>query len=274
MQDMYMTRLHEFMLILYAFSVLFYFFDFMHNNQKANKTAFWLLSFVWALQTSFLGLYMMETGRFPVLSIMEGLYFYTWVLISLSLAINRLLKVDFFAFFTNVLGFIVMAIHTFAPIREQSEKLAAQAVSELLFIHITAAILSYGAFSLSFIFSLLYCIQFDLLKKKRWGKRLKRIPDLARLEHISYVLNVISVPILLIALILGIQWAIIQKPDFFWYDPKIIGSFIVLLIYSSYLYLRVSKKLRGKNIAQLNIVSFLIVLINFFLIGNFSAFHF
>ncbi len=269
-----MTRLHEVLIILYAFSVLFYFFDFMHNNQKANKAAFWLLSFVWLLQTSFLAIYMMETGRFPVLTIMEGLYFYTWVLISLSIAMNRLLKTDFFVFFTNVLGFIIMAIHTFAPIREQSDKSAEQAVSELLFIHITAAIVAYAAFSLSFIFSLLYCIQYDLLKKKRWGKRLKRISDLARLEYISYILNVISVPLLLIALILGIQWAIIQKPSFPWYDPKIIGSFIVLLTYGSYLYLRVSNKLRGRNIALLNIASFLIVLINFFLIGNFSYFHF
>jgi len=274
MQDVYMSRLHELTIILYALSVLFYFFDFMHNNQRANKTAFWLLSFVWALQTSFLIVYMKDMGRFPVLTIMEGLYFYTWVLISLSLAINRLLKVDFIVFFANVLGFIIMAIHTFAPMHESGGKIAEKVVSELLFIHITAAILSYGAFSLSFIFSVLYCVQYNLLKKKQWGKRLIRIPDLAKLEYISYLLNVISVPILLIALILGIQWAIIQKPAFFWYDPKIIGSFIVLFIYSIYLYLRTTNKLRGKNIALLNIMNFLMVMINFIFIGKFSSFHF
>ncbi|EOR25526.1 cytochrome c biogenesis ABC transporter permease [Niallia nealsonii AAU1] len=101
-----------------------------------------------------------------------------------------------------------------------------------------------------------------------------RIADLAKLEHISYLLCVIGVPLLLIGLILGVQWAVIQRQDFLWYDPKIISSFIVLFVYSSFLYLRVLKKLRGKNGALLNIASFLIMLINFFLVGNFSNFHY
>ena len=88
--ELIMTRLHEATVILYALSVLLYFIDFLYSNQKANKMAFWLLSIVWFLQTIFLCLYVIKTGRFPVLTIFEGLYFYTWVLITLSLFINRL----------------------------------------------------------------------------------------------------------------------------------------------------------------------------------------
>ena len=153
--ELLMTRLHEATVLLYAISMLLYFIDFLNNNQKANKVAFWLLSIVWVLQTIFLFLYVLKTGRFPVLTIFEGLYFYAWVLISLSLIINRLLRVDFTVFFTNVLGFMVMAIHTFAPVQIESQVLAQRLVSELLLIHITFAILSYGAFTLSFVFSLL-----------------------------------------------------------------------------------------------------------------------
>ncbi|MDE3839799.1 cytochrome C assembly protein [Bacillus methanolicus] len=274
MFDIYMTRLHELTVILYAFSVLLYFIDFLHNNRKANKVAFWLLAFVWVLQTLFLFLYMLETGRFPVLTIFEGLYFYAWVLITLSLGINRLLRVDFIVFFTNILGFIIIAIHTFAPVQIESEVMAQKLVSELLFIHITMAILSYGAFSISFVFSILYLIQYDLLKRKKWGKRLVRIADLSKLEYMSYVLNVIGVPMLILSLILGMQWAYIKVPDMHWYDTKVIGSFVVLTVYSIYLYLRVAKGLFGKSLALWNIASFLIVLINFFLFGKLSTFHF
>ncbi|UII55069.1 cytochrome c biogenesis protein [Cytobacillus spongiae] len=273
MFDMYMTRLHELTVVLYALSILLYFIDFLHDNRKANRFAFWLLAFVWILQTLFLFLYMLKTGRFPVLTIFEGLYFYAWVLITLSLAINRLLRVDFTVFFTNVLGFIIMAIHTFAPVQFDSQVMAQQLVSELLLIHITVAILSYGAFSISFVFSLLYLIQYDLLKRKKWGKRLQRIADLSKLEHMSYVLNVIGVPMLMIGVILGMQWAYIKVPDMHWYDAKILGSFIVLIVYGVYLYLRVSKGMFGKSLALWNIGSFLIVLINFFLFGRLSSFH-
>jgi HemX protein len=269
-----MTRLHELMIVLYAISILFYFIDFLNKNRKANLFAFWLLAIVWVLQTIFLFLYMINTGRFPVLTIFEGLYFYAWVLITLSLVINRLLRVDFTVFFTNVLGFIIMAIHTFAPVQVESQAMAEQMVSELLLIHITMAILSYGAFSLSFVFSLLYLLQFKLLKEKKWGQRLWRISDLSKLEKISYILNSIGVAMLLLSLILGMQWAYIKLPDFILYDPKIIGSFILLVLYSTYLYLRIKKNVFGKSLALLNVAAFLIILINFFLGSRLSSFHF
>ncbi|WP_044339489.1 cytochrome C assembly family protein [Rossellomorea aquimaris] len=269
-----MTRLHELMIVLYAISILFYFIDFLNKNRKANLFAFWLLAIVWVLQTIFLFLYMINTGRFPVLTIFEGLYFYAWVLITLSLVINRLLRVDFTVFFTNVLGFIIMAIHTFAPVQVESQAMAEQLVSELLLIHITMAILSYGAFSLSFVFSLLYLLQFKLLKEKKWGQRLWRISDLSKLEKISYISNSIGVAMLLLSLILGLQWAYIKLPEFLWYDPKIVGSFILLILYSSYLYLRIKKNVFGKSLAFLNVAAFLIILINFFLGSRLSSFHF
>ncbi|MDM5211453.1 inner membrane protein YpjD [Peribacillus sp. RS7] len=272
--ELLMTRLHEATVLLYAISMLLYFIDFLNNNQKANKVAFWLLSIVWVLQTIFLFLYVMKTGRFPVLTIFEGLYFYAWVLISLSLIINRLLRVDFTVFFTNVLGFMVMAIHTFAPVQIESQVLAQRLVSELLLIHITFAILSYGAFTLSFVFSLLYLIQYDLLKRKKWGKRLLRLGDLTKLEQMSYVLAVIGVPLLVVSLILGIQWAYIKVPGVSWLDMKIIGSFILLIAYSVFLYLKIRKQMYGRTLAFLNIGSFMIVLINFFLFGSLSTFHF
>lgn len=273
MFDFYMTRLHELTVIVYAFSVLLYFIDFLHNNRKANQVAFWLLAFVWVLQTTFFVLFMAKTGRFPVLTVFEGLYFYSWVLVSLSLGINRLLRMDFIVFFTNILGFIIMAIHTFAPVQYNSVVIAKQLVSELLLIHITMAILSYGAFALSAVFSLLYLIQYNLLKQKKWGKRLARIADLSKLERLSYVLNVIGVPILFISLVLGLQWAFIKVPNMTWFDPKVFGSFVMLCTYSIYLYLRLRKELFGRSLALWNMASFIIVLLNFFLLGKLSSFH-
>jgi HemX protein len=273
MPEMSLTRINELIIIIYAFSVLFFFIDFIHNNRKANKIAFWLLSIVWLLQTIFLFFQMFTTGRFPILNISEGLYFYSWVLVTLSVVLNRFLRVDFIIFFTNVLGFIMLSIHTFAPSQYESAAVSGQLISELLFIHITMAILSYGAFTLSFVFSLLYLIQFNLLKKKKWGKQLLRIDDLTKLDHMSYVLNVIGVPMLLLSLILGVIWAYLKLPNFHWYDAKVLGSFMMLLVYSFYLYSRIVKEWQGKQVAYLNAASFLILLINFFLFGSLSRFH-
>ncbi|MFP7734515.1 inner membrane protein YpjD [Priestia aryabhattai] len=274
MVDMELTRIYELIVILYAASVLLYFIDFVQNNRKANSIAFWLLSIVWILQTAFLILRMFETGRFPILTVSEGLYFYAWVLITLSLVINRLFRVDFMVFFTNVIGFLIMAIHTFAPLETYTAVQSERLVSELLIIHITMAILSYGAFSVSFVFSALYLVQYNLLKKKKWGKRLLRIEDLTKLDYMSYVLILIGVPLLLLSLILGIIWAYIRYVDFHWYDTKVLGSFLMFVAYSAYLYARLRRGIQGKAIAMWNIGLFLVLLINFFLFGSLSNFHF
>ncbi|RSK28044.1 cytochrome C assembly protein [Bacillus sp. HMF5848] len=274
MLDMSVTRLYELTIILYASSVLLYFIDFLQHNRKANRVAFWLLSIVWLLQSTFLVIQMIKTGRLPILTVFEGLYFYAWVLISLSLVINRLLKVDFLVFFTNLLGFFIMALHTFAPAQHESAVVAQQLVSELLIIHITMALLSYGALTVSFVLTVLYVIQYNLLKQKKWGKRLLRINDLSKLEHVAYLFVVHGVATLLLALLLGIIWAYVKVPHFQWYDAKVTGSFTVLAVYCVYLYLRVSLNVHGKKLALWNIAAFFVLLINFFLFGSLSRFHF
>src|SRR5690606_15363435 len=126
---------------------------------------------------------------------------------------------------------------------------------------------------LSFVFSILYLLQYKLLKEKKWKQRIWRLGDLTKLENISYLFNAIGVPILLLSLILGLIWAFIKLPIVPWYDLKIIGSFILLIIYGIVLYLRIKKSLYGRNLATWNIAAFLIVLVNFFLVSRLSTFH-
>src|SRR5690625_3209879 len=95
-------------IVLYSLSVFGYFIDFLTNNRKANKIAFWLLSIVWVLQTFFFITRALQYTRLPVITPFEGLFFYAWLLVSLSLLINRFFRIDFFVFFTNVVGFIMM----------------------------------------------------------------------------------------------------------------------------------------------------------------------
>ncbi|MCM3137314.1 cytochrome c biogenesis protein [Bacillus safensis] len=273
MMESIVARLNEATILIYALSVLFYFIDFLQHNRKAGKMAFWLLSIVWLLQTVYMFYIMIETDRFPVLNVAEGLYFYTWVLVTLSLVLTKILRVEFIVFFTNVIGFSMMAIHTFTPSDLHSAELTGKLTSELLVIHITMAILSYGAFSLSFAFSLLYLFQYRLLKKKKWGKWLLRIEDLSKLDHMAYVLNIIGVPMLLLSLILGIIWAYISYDTLYWTDAKVLGSFIMLFLYGFYLYIRLVRNMQGKIVAFWNVASFLVLMINYFLLGSLSTFH-
>ena len=57
-------------------------------------------------------MYIVETKRFPILSLFEGIYFYAWLLITMSILLHLFSKVSYVVFFLNVIGFIFMTIHT------------------------------------------------------------------------------------------------------------------------------------------------------------------
>lgn len=261
-------------IILYACSISLYFIDYFQSNRKANRFAFWLLSIVWVLHSIFMLLRATDSETNPLLTLLSGIYFYVWLLITMSLVINRFMRIDFLVFFTNVVAFGVSAFSIFTPLGKMSPVLAEQLVSELVYVHVGMAIISYATFTVSFIFSIMYLLQYRLLKKKKWNARLRRLGNLPKLESMSYGLNLFSVPFFLLAILLGCIWGYTKLDNFHWYDTKVIGSFVVLFVYCAGLYLRAADVLQGKKIVQWNIGAFLVMLINIFLLSSLSNFHF
>lgn len=264
----------EVMLIIYGASVMGYFIDFVQHNRRANVIAFWLLTMVWILQTFFLLYQILVKLNFPILSIYESLFFYAWILITFSLVINRFFNVHFLVFFTNLFGFFIMLLSMTANATSKGNDQGIQLVGEILIAHITLALISYGFFTLSFVFSIMFLLQYKLLKNKKGYRLLKRLGDLEGLDRLSFQTVTIGIPSLLISMILGIVWAYSSGAEFYWYDIKTIGSFVVLIVYSIYLALRLGKGYQGKSISLINSGAFLFLLTNFLLFSTLSSFHF
>ncbi|KHF40967.1 cytochrome C assembly family protein [Halalkalibacter okhensis] len=268
-----MNWIYPITIVLYSISLIGYFVDFLQHNRKVNIMAFWLLSIVWVLQTVFFVIRAIELDRVPLLTPFEGLFFYAWLVVTLSLAINWSFRVDFLVLFTNVIGFSMMAFSLFTPDGDVPESLSALLASELLIIHISFIILSYAAFTFSFACQIMYVIQHQMLKRKVWGKRLLRFGALSKLDSFSFIAVMIAWPFLLIGLILGFIWAHSQLTYVPFFDSKVISSLFVLGIYAVFIYQRVVKLSRGYNMSLLGIAGFLVLLINYFLSGQYSSFH-
>ncbi|MFC4409870.1 cytochrome c biogenesis protein CcsA [Chungangia koreensis] len=269
-----LARLHEVMIVLYAVSLIFYFIDYLNKDKTARRVAFWIISAIWIIQTGVLLLTIIQTGKFPVLSLTQGIYFYVWLLILLSIIMHCIARVDLPVFFLNIIGFIFLTIHTFAPIKIEQSSIGESLVSELLFFHITFAIMSYAAFSLSFVFSVLYQILYYFLKKKKWTKQWGRLPSLTQTEKGMSASMLVGIPMLGISLILGLQWAYITLDEYTVLDAKIVGSVMMLVIYCLLLYLNRRGKIVGVNYAWGHIYTFLLLMANFFLGSRLSDFHF
>lgn len=259
--------------MIYASAVTLYFIDFLQHNRKVNQVAFWLLSIVWVLQGIYFCVRVVLYDTLPFFTQSDTLFFYAWILISFSLMSNWFFKMDIILLITNFIGFAVMAVSVFMIGRTFSDKIAEQLTSEWIIIHIIMAFTSYAVFTVSCILSAFYLVQRALLKRKKWFKQFRHLPGLVQLEKLSLWMNMIGVPLLALSLILGIIWAYWTIDTFILFDSKVLFSVFVILMYSTYLYQKLIRGWSGKQLAELNIVCFIVLVVNYFVSTAFSDFH-
>src|SRR5699024_676087 len=145
---------YEIILLIYSVSLVGYFIDFIQQNRKANKLAFWLLTVVWFMQTVFLWIQIFTENSFPIRTVTDSLFFYSWILVTFSLLIHWLFNVHMIMFFINTFNFFILLLHILTKAQETMDLSSIQLVHEILIAHIVLTMISYGFFTLSFLFSL------------------------------------------------------------------------------------------------------------------------
>ena len=187
---------------IYTLSLLFFFSDLLHPNRRAHWLALGLLVVVWLAQILFSPFAWPPGFR---RSHLDALFFYSWVLITLTLVINAVYRMDLFVFSANLISFIVMAINLFVA-RDSASPVSEILLSELVFIHVTMAFVAYAAFSLSAVFAVFYLLGNFLLKRKKWNRVLRLLPSLDRLQSFFHRWVMIGVPLMLLSMLLGLVW--------------------------------------------------------------------
>ena len=132
-----------------------------------------------------------------------------------------------------------------------------------LAVHVSAAVISYGAFAMSFAVSVAY-----LLKEKQGdqteGRLGKSLPALKVLDEIAYKLIFVGLPFLTIMLVTGAVWAEYAWGTFWSWDPKETWALITWLVYAMYLHTRFLKGFKGRRAAWLAVLGFVAVIFTFF----------
>ncbi|MBC9873803.1 cytochrome c biogenesis protein CcsA [Macrococcoides bohemicum] len=273
MNELLLMRLHEAILILYMISIACYFFDFVEKSRRLKRYGYLLLLSVFLLQSSSIILFIFIVGRIPIETINEGFYFFTWLIILISLILSKVIRTEFSIFLMNLIGFVFMMIHTFQPLDLSTGTTVSHMMNELLWIHVTLAIVSYVMFLIAALHAVLYLTQMHQLKQKKFNHKFFRIGDLESLSRFVQVFSIIGCVMLLISLILGIYWGITFEGKSIWVDSKVLGSLLLLIGYSVYIFLHQKNKLMMHRLMDFNIVLFLLLLINYLIVSRFSGFH-
>ncbi len=140
--------------------------------------------------------------------------------------------------------------------------------SPWLVIHVVAAIIATGAFTLGGMCSALFLV------KSRWQERhgadassrgyLARLPELAVLDRFAYRTHAFAFPIwTFAALIAGPIWAHYAWGRYWGWDPKEVWAFITWVVYAAYLHARATSGWKGRSAAIVALVGLATLWFNF-----------
>ncbi len=184
------------------------------------------------------------------------------------------------------LGVAVLLLYNDSP------QLVPALKSYWLAIHVSAAIISGGAFTVGAAATILY-LAADRAERDAAGSGpspltgfrgslrgansrsaawvAARVPDSQTLDGIAYRTNAFLFPLWTFAVIAGSIWAEDAWGRYWGWDPKETWAFITWLVYAGYLHARATAGWRGRKAAVLGLIGFACFLINFFGVNLFAS---
>ena len=158
----------------------------------------------------------------------------------------------------------------------ESAQLVPALNSYWLAIHVSAAVVCIGAFTMGAALSGLYLVAQAAEERVATGKEpgrssafAQRIPSADRLDLMSYRIHAFMFPIWTFEVIAGAIWAEAAWGRYWGWDPKETWAFITWVIYAAYLHARATAGWRGKKAAYVALAGYATILFNYFVVNIF-----
>ncbi len=212
-----------------------------------------------ALQTIALAARWKASGHLPLTQMHEYASVMSWMAaICLAILLARTRRFEVGAYATPLI-IAIMAIASLLP-KEIHRQLVPALQSYWLYIHVSMAAISEGAFALSCALSIVYLVKARAAAAAPPAER-------ARLDALTHRVISLAYPLFTLgALFAGAIWAYRAWGTFWSWDPKEVGSLIIWLFYTGYLHARHKHGWVGNRAAVLSIIGFAMVILSF--VGN------
>ncbi|KJS82186.1 MAG: hypothetical protein JM58_15390 [Peptococcaceae bacterium BICA1-8] len=202
-----------------------------------------------------------RTGHPPLGNMFEFLLFFIWGIALTYLVIEFKYNLKQIGMFALPL---IFALNSWLITMDTSLNPLMPALrSNWLYFHVFTAVVSYGAFAISFVIGLMYLIKDRFLIRNLYSNFVHALPELDSLEELSYKLILVGMPFLTLVIITGAIWAEMAWGTYWSWDPKETWSLITWFIYAAYLHTRFTKNLKGRLSIALVVIGFLAVLFTF-----------
>jgi len=225
----------------------------------------WMTLAGFILQILYFSFRWAESGHIPMTSFFEAINFFGMGIVFVFLIMEFRFKIAALGAFMLplIITLMVPSVLVSGDIGELNPMLK----SGWLGIHTVLTVLGDAAFAFAFIVSIMYLVQEHQLKSKNLGAIFHRLPSLDTMDTLGYRGLTFGWPLYTLGMITGSIWANSAWGSYWNWDPKLTWSLFTWLIYLVLLHLR-TIGWRGRKMAVLAIVSFLFVLVSFFVVGR------
>ena len=251
-------------MILYLAATILYVIFFVMKKEKAGKTAGIAACAGFLLHTLALAARGIGAGRLPMTNQYEFATSFAWGICFCYLIF--LWRYKFRVLGTFVMPVIFIVIGYAAMQSKEVRELMPALRSSWLAVHVSSAIISYGAFGVSFAVSLIYLVREKMKENSFWNDH---IPSKERLDLISYRAVSLGFLFLTFVMVTGAIWAEQAWGSYWSWDPKETWSLITWIIYAIYLHLRVSRGWKNKNAAIFAVIGFICVIFTYIGVNTF-----
>jgi len=182
--------------------------------------------------------------------IFVGRYRLQWLGLGVTLIVAAVLGLATLALYTPA-GPLVPALHSY-----------------WLVIHVSAAAISGGAFTVGGLVSVLYLVKARAERRVLAGgtmsASLRRLPSAEAMDGTAYKVLAFAFPLWTFGvLVAGPIWAEYAWGRYWGWDPKEVWSLVTWVVYAAYLHARATAGWRGRNAATIAIVGWFVFIFNF-----------
>jgi len=250
----------------YVLALIFYVRFFRSGKPLESARAGQLMTLAAGLHFFYLIHLAVFTGRLPVTDVFESITTCVWLFGAVYLSLEWRTKERSLGPFILTIIIILQAVSNFWL--DFNHELPAILQNVVFEIHVLMILLSYSAFAISFIASLLYLLLSRDIERKSLGIFYRRLPSLAFFDSLSNFAVNIGLAFLTAGVGLGIYTgAKVSETFFSSWDPKFIAVGLTWLIYAFHLFFRRASGWRGKRAAVVSLLGFGWVLFSFLVVS-------
>jgi ABC-type transport system involved in cytochrome c biogenesis permease subunit len=134
-----------------------------------------------------------------------------------------------------------------------------------LFIHVSAALIAYGSFTVATFLAFIYLLQESQLRRKSLNPIWRRFPSLETADQACYRAVVVGEFFTVVLILIGMVWAKVVWGRMWQWDPKQVGALAMLILYGLYIVARTFWGWRGKKASYLAIIGAIAAVITYFI---------